>query len=118
MKNILIVEDDRNISDALRARLQAGGYCVSQAYDASSALVVARRSEPDLVVLDISIPGGDGFLVAQRLRNWKGTSLPLIFLTASNKPNLRERAKDFEAEQFFEKPFDGQALCASVAAAI
>lgn len=118
MKNVLIVEDDRNISNAMRVRLSASGYEVHQAYDASTALMVAKQCDADLVVLDISMPGGDGFVVAERLRKWKGQDLPLVFITASQKPGLKERAAEFNAESFLEKPFRGQELCDVVMSAI
>lgn len=118
MKTILIVEDDKNIARAMRVRLGAHGYRVVHAYDAITALMVAKSSEPDLVVLDISMPGGDGFVVAERLRQWKGSEIPLIFITASQKAGLAQRAGDFDAACFLQKPFSGQEFVASVAAAI
>lgn len=118
MKTVLVIEDDQHIANALHARLSANELNVEHAYDATSALSIAKRTEPDLVVLDISMPGGDGFIVAERLRNWRGDDLPLIFITASKKPGLRERAIELNAAEYFEKPFDGNKLVESVVRAL
>lgn len=118
MKTILIVEDDKHIASALNVRFTAHGFNVAHAYDAATALMVARNANPDLVVLDISMPGGDGFVVAERLRKWKGDDLPLVFITASKQPGLREKAADFNTVSFVEKPFDGEQLVDAVAAAV
>ncbi len=118
MKIVLIVEDDKNIARAMGVRLGAHGYRVTHAYDAITALMVAKNTEPDLVVLDISMPGGDGFVVAERLRQWKGDAIPIIFVTASQKPGLVERAETLDAACFLQKPFSGQEFVATVAAAI
>jgi len=98
MKKILIVEDDKKIAMALTIRLKAAGYAVQAAYDASLAMMQARAHEPDLVLLDISMPGGNGFIVAERLRNTVATaSVSIIFLTASKQPGLRQKALDLGA---------------------
>jgi DNA-binding response OmpR family regulator len=93
MKKILIVEDDKNIMMALTVRLRNAGYVVLVAFDAVMALGIAIKQRPDLVLLDISIPGGNGFMVAERLQNSTLTAgVPMLFLTASKQPGLRERA--------------------------
>ena len=68
MHNVLVVEDDKNISLALTMRLKAMGYKVSSAADAVYAMNEAVRCMPEVVLLDINLPGGDGFVVADRLR--------------------------------------------------
>jgi two-component system KDP operon response regulator KdpE len=69
MKKVLIVEDDKRIIAALNIRLRARGYDVCAAYDATLAMTQAIANLPDVALLDISLPGGDGFVVAERLRH-------------------------------------------------
>ncbi len=119
MKKILIVEDDKRIVMALNVRLRAQGYEVCAAYDAMLAMTLAMEHKPDLVLLDISMPGGDGFLVAERLQNSVVTSgVPIIFLTALKQEGLREKAMELGAEAFFEKPFESDELLAAIEAAL
>ena len=119
MKKILIVEDDKRIVMALNVRLRAQGYEVCAAYDAMLAMTLAMEHKPDLVLLDISMPGGDGFLVAERLQSSVVTSgVPIIFLTALKQEGLREKAMELGAEAFFEKPFESDELLAAIEAAL
>jgi DNA-binding response OmpR family regulator len=118
MKKILIVEDDQNIAKALAIRLKAHGYGVTVAPDALSGVEVALKIEPDLVLLDISMPAGDGFMVAERIQNLVPTETPMIFVTASRKPGLRERAKELRAAAFFQKPFNAEDLLGAIQLAL
>jgi two-component system KDP operon response regulator KdpE len=118
MKKILIVEDDQNIAKALAIRLKAHGYEVTVAPDALSGVEAALKIEPDLVLLDISMPAGDGFMVAERIQNLVPTETPMIFLTASRKPGLRERAKELRAAAFFQKPFNAEDLLGAIQLAL
>ena len=119
MKKILIVEDNKRIVMALNIRLRAQGYEVCAAYDAMLAMTLAMEHRPDLVLLDISMPGGDGFLVAERLQNSVVTSgVPIIFLPALKQEGLREKAMELGAEAFFEKPFESDELLAAIEAAL
>jgi CheY-like chemotaxis protein len=115
MKKILIVEDDKRIIAALNIRLRAKGYDVCAAYDAPLAMTQAIAHRPDLALLDISMPGGDGFVVAERLRsNVDTASIPIIFITALKQPDLRERAQAVGAVALFEKPFESDDLVAAI----
>jgi len=67
-KTILIIDDDKHLLLGLTARLKANGYSVISAMDAISAIAVARKEAPDLVILDLGLPAGDGFLVLERMR--------------------------------------------------
>ncbi len=108
---ILIVEDDKDISRALTIRLSAAGYEVTAAYDAVLAMSKAVEAQPQLAILDVTMPGGNGFRVAERLRSSSQTAaIPIIFITASRRPEFVERAKELGAAGFFEKPYDAQAL--------
>ena len=120
MKKILIVEDDKHIIAALNVRLRAEGYDVCAAYDATLAMTQAVAHEPDLALLDISMPGGDGFLVAERLRAAAPTAhIPIIFITAlSQSAELRKKAEGVGAFALIEKPFRDQDLVAKIDAAL
>lgn len=119
MKKILMVEDDKRIIAALNVRLRARGYDVCAAYDATLAMTQAVAHQPDLALLDISLPGGDGFVVAERLRSTVATAnIPIIFISALTQPGLREKAKAMGAIAFFEKPFESDDLLAVIDAAL
>ena len=118
MKKILIVEDDQNIAKALAIRLKAHGYGVTVAPDALSGVETALKIQPDLVLLDISMPAGDGFTVAERIQNLIPRETPMIFLTASRKPGLREKAKELGAAAFFQKPFNAEDLLVAIQLAL
>jgi DNA-binding response OmpR family regulator len=111
---ILIVEDDRKIAMALALRLRAAGQDVLLACDALAAVITARKYGPDLVLLDICLPAGDGFLVAERIQSLLPALTPVIFLTASRQPGLREEAMALGAAGFLEKPFEVEELIATI----
>lgn len=106
MKKVLLIEDDSKISLAIGMSLKAMGYEIASAGDAVSAVSQARKVQPDVVVLDINLPGGDGFVVAERLQQLAQTAtVPIIFITASKQEGLRDRAAQLGAVHFLEKPF-------------
>lgn len=118
-KTILIVEDDKDVALALATRLRAKNYNVLQAYDAVWATKLMSENALDLVLLDIGLPGGDGFLVAQRMHMQDNiTDTPFIFITASKLPELRDKAEAFGAAGFFEKPYKPNVLMSSIEAAL
>lgn len=119
MQKILIVEDDKKTVAALTVRLKAAGYETVAAFDAVMAGSVAAKERPDLVLLDISLPAGDGLLVAERLRKLPvPVDVPMIFLTASHKPGLREQAMALGAAGFFEKPYEADELLDAIKKAL
>ena len=119
MRKILIVEDDKSIVMALTVRLRAAGYAVIVAFDAIMAVSMALKQHPDLVLLDISMPGGNGFMVAERLQNSSITAgVPMLFRTASKQPGLREKAEALGAAGFFEKPYEAHELLDAIAKAL
>lgn len=113
-KKVLIVEDDEKIALALAVRLKAAGYETSTATDAISGVTSALNFRPDLVLLDISMPAGNGFAVAERMRSVSARRTPIIFLTASKQPEFRERALELGAAGYFEKPYEAGALLTAV----
>lgn len=115
MKTILIVEDNPKIAKAVGARLKHHGFAVRIANDAPSALMQARKQEPDIAILDISIPGGNGIDVAENLKlNICDKDIPVIFITASKDPELKIRANNVHAAAFLEKPFSAQQLLSAI----
>ena len=111
MKSVLIVEDDEHVSRALRVRLQAQGFRVTVAFDAVEAMRSATEACPDVIVLDIHLPGGNGLMVAERLLGEPATTdLPVVFITASDQARLRERAAELSAVAFLVKPFEASEL--------
>jgi CheY-like chemotaxis protein len=119
MKSVLLVDDDNTVLLGTGVRLKAMGYTVFTAKDAVSAVSAVRKNEPDVIVLDISLPAGDGFLVADRLQNLVGSAAtPIIFITASENPTLRERAMKLGAAAFLKKPFDATSLADAIEMAL
>jgi len=117
-KRILIVEDDQNIARGLALRMKAAGLDATVANDALSGVRSAVDHRPDLVLLDVSLPAGNGFSVAEVIQRTLSTPTPIIFLTASKLPELRRKASQFGAVDFFEKPYDPATLLAAVKRAL
>lgn len=115
---VLIVEDDRNIAKALAVRLRAAGLEVLMAGDALSGLDMTVRQQPDLVILDIGLPAGSGLTVAERIQTLVPKLTPIIFLTASRQPGLRERAMQLGPVDYLEKPYDAEKLLEAIARAL
>ncbi len=119
MKTILLAEDDKKIAMAMTVRLKASGFSVVTAQDVPSALMMARKHDPDLALLDIGLPGGDGFHIVECLREHVSSRhVPVIFITASKKDGLRDEAKRLGATAFLEKPFKASELLAAVDSAL
>ncbi len=106
-KKILVVDDERDIVKALMIRLQSKGYDVIAAFDGAQGLFMANKEIPDLVILDIRMPAGDGFSVVEKLRQSDRTHrIPVIFLTGSPETNAEERAMGLGARFYIKKPYD------------
>ncbi len=115
MKKILIIEDDAKIATALAIRLEAAGYQACTAANGFEGLKMALDDRPDLILMDIWMPVGIGFSVAQRLQTLGLKGVPVIFITASKLGGLRKTAKQLGAAAFFEKPYDSEQLLAAIA---
>lgn len=112
MATILLMEDTENLNKAMFMRLQHSGYRVVRAYDAIQATSLARRFTIDLAVLDVGIPGGDGFVVAERLQEFRPT--PFILVTANGDPERRRKARAAGASSYLIKPITAAALLRAV----
>ena len=116
-KKILIVDDERDIVKALMIRLQSNGYDVIAAFDGAQGLFMANKEIPDLVILDIRMPAGDGFSVAEKLKESDRTDqIPIIFLTGI--PGGEERANRVGACSYLLKPYNPSVLLDAIKKAL
>ena len=111
---ILVVDDNLELRKALSLRLRANGYDVLMAADGLSATAAIVKEEPNLVILDLGLPCGDGFVVMERLQqNDRLAQIPVVVLTGRGKTNNMNRALGAGAAAFFQKPVeDGPLLLA------
>lgn len=107
-KRVLVVDDNAPILSALKARFTHVGFDVDTAKCGTLALTLASQAKPDAAILDINMPGLDGFKVAERLQK-VSPNCKVVFITASKDPKLREQAEKVGA-LFVEKPFDSSNL--------
>lgn len=112
---ILIVEDDRDLCDAVSYRLQAEGYDTESCYSGSDMLLYADSGAHDLIILDRMLPGADGLSLLEILRN-NHVSTPVIMVTAMNGLNDRIDGLDAGADDYLVKPFEMDELLARVRA--
>ncbi len=111
-ERILVIDDDRKITDALRRGLAYQGYRVDVAHGGDEGLELARRWAPDVVILDILMPGIDGLEVCRRLR--AGGDVPVLLLTARDAIEDRVRGLETGADDYLVKPFAFAELLARV----
>jgi two-component system phosphate regulon response regulator PhoB len=115
-KTILVVEDEKDLSDLITYNLQRNGYDVVAATDGGSALEAATRQIPDLVLLDLMLPGIDGTEVARRLRSDSRTShVPIVMLTAKGEETDVVVGLTIGADDYITKPFSMKILLARLA---
>ena len=113
---ILVVDDEPKIRMFIRANLQARGYDVYLAQDGIEALEVAARVLPDVIVLDVGMPGMDGIEVCHKIREWADT--PIIILSVKEDEKIKVRALDEGADDYITKPFSLEELLARVRVAL
>jgi CheY-like chemotaxis protein len=105
--NILIADDDRALIHLISSRLRSKGFQVSVAFDAMQAWMIATRTSPDAILLDIQMPGGTGLEVLKKLKNSIKTSqIPVIVLSGSIDPEAAGGVKQLGADEFLFKPVD------------
>ena len=116
-KRVLIADDDRILTHTLSSRLQAKGWAVDVALDAMQAVMFTRQHAPDIIVLDIAMPGGTG---RQALHSLKASSklraIPVVVLSGSVDPEEEAKMVALGAVEFLRKPIDPDALDARLRA--
>ena len=111
MKKILIADDDPDILMLLSSRLKANGYDVVTAHNGVWVVVKALKEHPDLIVLDINMPSGNGISVFEQLKKHIHTMFtPIIFITGYPSFKVREKVIEMGADGFIAKPFDSDEL--------
>jgi DNA-binding response OmpR family regulator len=111
-RRVLVVEDERTIAEAVAARLRAEGFLVDVAGDGPTAVAAARRTKPDLVVLDVMLPGFDGLEVCRRIQ--ADRPVPVLMLTARDDENDLLVGLAVGADDYLTKPFSLRELAARV----
>jgi DNA-binding response OmpR family regulator len=118
-RTILVVDDDPDVRRALLLLLKAQGYDVVTSEDAISAMTLAVARVPDVVILDVGLPGGEGFVVMERLRGVPNlAATPVIVISGREPTAIRKRAEEMGAVAFLRKPTDNRLLLEAVRAAL
>jgi DNA-binding response OmpR family regulator len=115
-RRVLVVDDEPKILDVVRDYLAAAGFAVTTAADGTAALASARSQPPDLVVLDLGLPGLDGLDVARELRT--RSPVPIVMLTARGEETDRVLGLELGADDYLVKPFSPRELVARVRAVL
>jgi DNA-binding response OmpR family regulator len=113
---ILVVDDDMNVRDVVRRYLERAGYAVAVAGDGEAALRIIAEAEPDLVVLDLMLPGIDGLEVCRRIRG--RSAVPVVMLTALGEEDERIAGLQLGADDYVAKPFSPRELVLRVASVL
>ena len=114
-KKILVIEDDSDVRLGYHVRLKANNYDTFFAVDAIGSLREARAHQPDLIILDLGLPGGDGFVVMERLKtNPQLAVIPIIVVSGRGGLANKTRAVEAGAKAFLEKPVDNDDLLAAI----
>src|SRR6516162_7182651 len=113
-KTVLLVDDDPEIIESMRAVLDNKGYRVLVARDGNAGLTVAERESPDLIVLDMMMPKKSGFLVLEKLKGRVGGLIPTIMITANEGSRHRAYAEFLGVKDYIRKPFAMEKLLKSI----
>lgn len=106
MKKILIVDDEKDIRDLIRDKLTQNKYAVMTASEGQEAFIVAKNNHPDLILLDIAMPGMDGYATCEKLKSDSATkSIPVLFLTGKDLDldSVMQRSRDLGANGYISK---------------
>lgn len=113
--SILIIDDDESVIRSLGTYLRKAGYKVLAAMDGVQAMMTAQKEQPDLIIMDIMMPGGDGLTVLDRLRvSTKTMTTPVIIISAYGEEDIAIKAEQHGASKFFRKPYDIHELLKTV----
>jgi DNA-binding response OmpR family regulator len=108
---IMVVDDDPDLRQALTLRLRANNFETINACDGYSAIALAQKEKPHLIILDLGLPAGDGFSVLKNLQQFPALSgIPVIVLTARDPDGNEKRSLGSGAVAFFQKPADNEEL--------
>lgn len=112
---ILVVEDDADVRLGYHILLKSHGFLTFFAVDSISAVSEARKCQPDLIILDLGLPGGDGFIVLNRFRtNTYLAMVPVIVVSARGVHAYKQRSLDAGASAYFQKPWEDKELLATI----
>jgi DNA-binding response OmpR family regulator len=112
---VLIVEDDDDLRHAMTLRLQASGYAVVNAQDGVAAISVARQERPDVVLLDLGLPAGNGLIVLERYANLPELrAIPVVVLTGQDPRTAEPATRKFGVAAFLQKPVDNKDLIEAI----
>jgi len=114
LKRILLVDDDREIVESMRAALEALGHEILVARDGNQGLALAEREDPDLVILDMMMPKRSGFLVLEKLRRTRQVPTRVIMITANEGSRHKAYAEMLGVDDYIRKPFPMDRLLDSV----
>ena len=116
---ILVVEDDHDMFKALSIRLEANGFEALTAVSVATSLAMVLTQRPDLIILDLGLPDGDGYSMMEKLKSIpEATSIPVIVLTARDPEGNQERSYGGGAYDFFQKPVSEEWLMESIRRAL
>ena len=116
---IMVVDDDSDLRQALGLRLRANNFDTVNACDGYSAIAMAQKERPHLIILDLGLPAGDGFAVLKSLQEYPGLSdIPVIVLTARDPESSEKRTLEAGAVAFFQKPADNEELLGVIRASL
>ena len=115
-RKVVVVEDDINIAELLRIYLEKDGFAVTVSHDGAEGLRLAEELKPDLVMLDIMLPGMDGWQVCKRLR--QTSKVPIIMLTAKGETEDKVQGLEMGADDYIVKPFEVKELLARIHAVL
>ncbi len=114
-KRILIVDDDPDVRKGMHVRLSANGYETFVASDALSGVAETQKHRPDLIILDLGLPAGDGFMVIERIKRIPALAvIPIIVVSARNSGENKMRAIKMGATAYLQKPVQNTELLAAI----
>lgn len=114
-KRILLVEDETDLVEMVKLRLEANGYEVLTAYDGQEALEKARREKPDLIVLDLMLPKIDGYKVCRMLKfDEKYKNIPILMFSARAQDSDKKLGEEVGADAYVTKPFEPEILLGKI----
>lgn len=114
-KKVLIVDDEKDMLFMLRFRMEASGYEVVSAEDGIEGYSCALRDKPDIILLDVLLPGIDGLQLCRKIKDTESLGrIPVVILTASNVKDVERKCSEAGADSYLKKPFDSLELVSKV----